>query len=161
MKRFFGIFGSGFVIGAVFGAAFWYLASPLWIDQVVNENLAAPSEAQVIAGGSFVDADGGHRGKGEVTVLRLPTGQVEIQLSAFEVTNGPDLEVWLSAHPNPQESGHVKSEDFLSLGRLKGNIGDQSYLVPNGTDLSGYKSLVIWCEQFGVLFSPAVLAPQG
>jgi hypothetical protein len=48
---------------------------------------------------------------------------------------------------------------WLSLGALKGNVGDQAYSVPEGTDVTAYKSVVIWCEQFGVLFSPAALAP--
>jgi len=44
-------------------------------------------------------------------------------------------------------------------GQLKGNIGDQNYDIPAGTDLSAYGSVVIWCEMFGVLFSPATLNP--
>ena len=30
--------------------------------------------------------------------------------------------------------------------------------VPAGTDLTAYKHVVIWCEQFGVLISPAKLS---
>ena len=95
----------------------------------------------------------------EVVTVQLPGGTYEVQFTAFEVTNGPDLEVWLSAHPDPQSSGDVKGEPFLSLGQLKGNVGDQAYSIPAGTDVAIYPSVVIWCEQFGVLFSPAVLAP--
>jgi hypothetical protein len=160
MRRFIGFFGSGFVMGAVFGAIIWYLFSPLLFDEVVSENLDGGSGFEVIAGGILVDADGAHRGTGEVTIVRDTDGMIQVQLSAFEVTNGPDLEVWLSAHPDPQSSSDVKGEAFLSLGQLKGNVGDQAYYVPMGEDLSAYKSLVIWCEQFGVLFSPAVLTPR-
>ncbi|MEL6921688.1 MAG: DM13 domain-containing protein, partial [Pseudomonadota bacterium] len=42
---------------------------------------------------------------------------------------------------------------------LKGNVGDQTYTIPADVDLKQYKSVVIWCEQFGVLFSPATLTP--
>jgi hypothetical protein len=30
--------------------------------------------------------------------------------------------------------------------------------VPPGTDVSDYKSAVIWCKQFAVLFATALLA---
>ena len=150
------IFLAGAIIGAPVGAFLWYAFSPLLFDEVVAENL---TEAQTVATGQFRDADSAHRGMGTATLVQLPGGTYEVQFTAFEVTNGPDLEVWLSAHPDPQSSGDVKGEPFLSLGQLKGNVGDQAYSIPAGTDVAIYPSVVIWCEQFGVLFSPAVLAP--
>ena len=137
------------------------MASPLWIDQVVSESL--PSELQVseVASGSFRDADSSHKGSGNVQVLRTEGGAGLVRLTEFQVTNGPDLEVWLVANPDPQTSQDVKTSEWVSLGQLKGNIGDQTYNVPVDVDLSDYGSVVIWCEQFGVLFSPASLAFQG
>ena len=46
---------------------------------------------------------------------------------------------------------------FVDLGRLKAFKGSQNYPVPAGVNLAGYGSVVIWCEQFGVLISPAAL----
>ncbi len=46
---------------------------------------------------------------------------------------------------------------FVDLGRLKAFKGSQNYTVPAGVSLSNYGSVVIWCEQFGVLISPAKL----
>jgi hypothetical protein len=92
-------------------------------------------------------------------VVALPGGGFEVQLTEFQTTNGPDLEVWLSAHPDPTSSDDVKGAEWVSLGQLKGNVGDQAYAVPEGTDFSAFRSVVIWCEQFGVLFSPAALSP--
>ena len=48
---------------------------------------------------------------------------------------------------------------FVNLGKLKGNVGNQNYEVPDGVDISEYGSVVIRCELFGVLFSPAALTP--
>ena len=158
MKRNLFIAIPSFVIGAIVGAAFWYLASPLWIDRVVSETLVHVEEALILAQGEFQDTDTVHRGKGTARVLALPAGGIEIQLSEFEVTNGPDLELWFSDHPNPASSSDVTTGNWLSLGLLKGNIGDQSYLVPSGTNISEYRSIVVWCEQFGVLFSAASLS---
>lgn len=150
------IFVFGMIVGAPVGAFLWYAFSPLLFDEVVAETLV---DAQVVATGAFRDADGAHKGRGNAVLVALPGGAHEIQLSAFQVTNGPDLEVWLSAHPDPEKSADVSGSDWVSLGQLKGNVGDQAYAVPAGTDVSGFKSVVIWCEQFGVLFSPATLSP--
>ena len=156
MKRWLTTFAIGFWVGVPAGAFLWYAFSPLLFDEVVSEQLVV---AEVVATGEFRDADLAHKGSGIVSLVALPGGGHEVQLSAFEVTNGPDLEVWLSAHPDPAKSADVKGAAWLSLGALKGNVGDQAYRVPEGTDLGAFKSVVIWCEQFGVLFSPAVLAP--
>lgn len=157
MKRFLLIAVPCFLAGAVFGAAFWYLASPLWIDRTVSETLVTASTSQVLASGSFKDADFAHKGSGQATVVQLDTGP-ELQLSNFNVTNGPDLKVWLSAHEDPTSATDVLDNEWLSLGPLKGNIGNQSYSIPADADLTKYKSVVIWCEQFSVLFSPASLS---
>ena len=151
MKRFLKIAIPVFILGFAAGNAFWYLASPLWIDQVVSESLPAELQVSEIASGTFRDADSSHKG----------SGNVQVRLTEFQVTNGPDLEVWLVANPDLQTSQDVKASEWVSLGQLKGNIGDQTYNVPAGVDLSAYGSVVIWCEQFGVLFSTASLAFQG
>lgn len=156
MGRFFKIAIPVFLIGFIAGNAFWYLFSPLWIDRVVSE--AAPITVGDIPlkTGSFVDADRTHKGKGTAQILQAPNGLV-LSLTEFEVTNGPDLEVWLVKEPDPKTSADVKASQWLSLGQLKGNIGNQSYMIPDGTNIDEYGSVVIWCEQFGVLFSPATL----
>ena len=161
MARFLKIAIPVFVFGFLTGNAFWYLASPLWIDQVVSESLPSELELTQVAKGSFRDADGSHKGEGIVNVLRTESGAGLVRLTEFQVTNGPDLEVWLVAAQDPKTSNDVKTSEWVSLGQLKGNIGDQTYSVPDGVDLSAYGSVVIWCEQFGVLFSLASLSFEG
>jgi len=155
MLRFLKIAIPVFVIGFVAGNAFWYLFSPLWIDNVVSEQLPAELMLSEVKAGEFRDADSAHRGKGNAAVLEGGAGTQLLRFTEFEVTNGPDLEVWLVKASNPQSSGDVTASEWLSLGQLKGNIGDQTYIIPEGTDVSQYGSAVIWCEQFGVLFSVA------
>ena len=86
MKRFLKIAIPVFILGFVAGNAFWYLASPLWINQVVSESL--PSELQVseVASGSFRDADSSHKGSGNVQVLRTEGGAGLVRLTEFQVT---------------------------------------------------------------------------
>ena len=46
----------------------------------------------------------------------------------------------------------------MSLGRLKGNQGDQNYEVPAGVDLDGFSSVVVWCDRFNSAFGAAALS---
>lgn len=93
--------------------------------------------------------------------MLLRTGQTVLpRLMEFEVTNGPDLKVYLSASDNVTSSGDVTDAAWISLGPLKGNIGDQTYSLPTDADPADFRSVVIWFEQFGVLFSAATLMPD-
>jgi hypothetical protein len=139
-----------FLIGFLSGNAFWYLFSPLWIDQVVSEALPPELMVSLVREGSFQDADRAHQGAGNALLLETASG-------AHLVTNGPDLEVWLVEDPRPLSSGAVNASNWVSLGRLKGNIGDQTYQIPADVDVTRFGSVVIWCEQFGVLFAWAAL----
>jgi hypothetical protein len=143
------------LVGFVLGNAFWFLASPLWIDVEVNEQFVETAVDERLAAGSFVDADSRHKGSGNAAIIRQTDGSHVVRFTNFEVTNGPDLKVWLVAHPNPQSKADVLDNDWVTLGPLRGNIGDQTYDIPAGTDLSKYGSIVIWCEAFSVLFSTA------
>ncbi len=73
------------------------------------------------------------------------------------MTNGPDLHVYLAKHPDPTTSGEVNDNGYLDLGGIKGNQGSQNYSIPAGTDISLYKSVVIYCQPFHVVFSVAPL----
>ena len=125
-------------------------------DQTVEEGMMA-SDPLVIARGEFHDADSVHQGSGNALLYRLADGTHVLRLGDFKVTNGPDLAVYLVKNDNPSNAAEVTS-GFLNLGKLKGNVGNQNYVIPAGTDLSQFNSAVIWCELFGVLFSAAPLS---
>lgn len=125
-------------------------------DRAAAEDM--PSSAPtVIASGEFVDADAIHKGSGQAIVYGLGDGRHVVRFENFRTTNGPALVVYLSKHPAPARASDVTERGFISLGKLKGNIGNQNYTVPPGTDIGEYNSVVIWCELFDVLFSPAAL----
>jgi hypothetical protein len=103
---------------------------------------------------------GVHVGAGEAVVYQLADGSRILRLQNFSVDNGPDLYVYLvPIDPVPNASGS-DIPGYYSLGRLKGNIGDQNYELPADLDLSQYKSVVIWCQAFAVPFSAAPLTAQ-
>lgn len=150
-----------FLFGFVTGNAFWYMASPIWIDREVSEFLPSDASLTVVRTGRFSDADRAHEGEGVAEILLTADGTHLLRLSDFRVTNGPDLKVWLVTAADPKASRDVSASEWLSLGPLKGNIGDQIYPIPEDAEIDRYRSVVIWCEQFSVLFSPAPLAEGG
>ena len=147
-----------FVVGFGAGAAFWYLAGPLFVDRVVDEALPPSFMAEAVARGEFRDADAVHKGSGTAEVLVTGAGDAVLRLTDFSVTNGPDLEVWLVEAAGIGSSADVTASTWVSLGPLKGNIGNQTYVIPPEIEPDAYRTVVIWCEQFGVLFSAAELA---
>ena len=112
----------------------------------------------VLASGQFGGVDGFHKGEGKALVVQLPDGERFVRFESFKVTNGPDLYVYLSGHPAPRNSGELHEGSALEVARLKGNIGNQNYPLPARADISKFKSVVIYCKQFGVIFSTAELA---
>lgn len=90
----------------------------------------------------------GHSVTGEVNVYDS-SGQLVVVLDPFSSQNGPDLKVYLSKDE--------KASEYLNLGPLKSTNGKQSYGVNGSPDLSQYKYVMIWCQQFSVLFGIAEL----
>jgi hypothetical protein len=109
-------------------------------------------ETGVLLRGDFQDGDPGHDGSGTAEIQRLPDGTLNLFLSNFSVTNGPDLFVVLS-----RDAGGSYTEGDLVLEGLKANNGNQNYVIPADTDLSQFKTVIIWCRAFDVDFSFAVL----
>ncbi len=115
---------------------------------------AAPVIERVVEG-AFVDRS--HPTGGQAVVLSDGTAQRFLRLEGFATDNGPDLNVYLSAAPPDAPEGAF-DDDFVDLGDLQGNVGDQNYEVPAGVDLDRYPTVVVWCVRFGVAFGAAGLA---
>ncbi len=111
------------------------------------------AEAVSLISGDFRDADRFHRGSGRATVYRLEDNSHVLRLEDLNVTNGPDLHVLLMVDPE----GGDKSQGYLDLGKLKGNIGNQNYPIPDDADVSRYHAVMIYCQPFHVVFSTAPL----
>lgn len=115
----------------------------------------ASNADQILTQGSFYNL--AHLSSGEALVYQLADGNRILRFQNFSVDNGPDLYVYLMpVDPVPNVSGS-EIPGYYSLGRLKGNIGDQNYEIPADLDLSQYKSVVIWCQAFAVPFAAAPL----
>lgn len=106
-------------------------------------------EPTIIQRGSFVGADDFHFGEGAALLIGTAPGAYTLRFEDFSVRNGPNLFVYLSTDPN----GY--SDDALNLGDLKATDGAFNYDIPTGTDVSQFKSAIVWCKAFGVLFATA------
>jgi hypothetical protein len=119
---------------------------------------SAPTEPVELATGTFISRE--HETTGTARILRLPDGQQILRLEGFETSNGPALFVYLSQNAAEGEDGAF-DDDYLDLGELKGNIGDQNYVIPAEVDPLGYTSVVVWCDRFSVSFGAADLVATG
>ena len=152
----------GFAIGAVLGTGFGFAVGILVFPYLfpppeVNELLSGKTESEALAHATFIHAnpaDPIHYGRGTATIyadlLRLEPD--------FGVGPGPKFHVYLVPIADVTPDTDVERTMFVDLGRLKAFAGSQNYAIPEGVELENYQSVVIWCEQFNVLISPAAIS---
>ena len=115
----------------------------------------ATGQPVVLSSGEFFSGE--HSTTGTALVIALPDGSVVVRFEGLDTSNGPDLRVVLS----PDEASESwEYSDRLILEELKGNIGEQNYVLGADVDLTGYRSVVIWCERFSVAFGAAAIDVQ-
>jgi len=156
------LFLVGGMLGTAFGVALGFFLFPfVFPPPPAAEQLSETDRrGAVLAEGTFIHAnpsDPIHYGKGSVAVR-----QDSVFLNAdFEVGPGPKFHVYLVPKAQIRSSGDLTGQMFVDLGRLRAFKGSQRYAIPAGLDLSKFQSVIIWCEQFSVLISPADLARKG
>jgi hypothetical protein len=112
---------------------------------------SAAAAAGVLRQGEWRDGAPGHHGEGVAKIIRTEDGTLVLRLEAFSVTNGPDLFVVLS----PDDDGY--GDGSLTLSGLRATDGNINYDIPAGTDITRYRSAVIWCRGARVTFAYATL----
>jgi hypothetical protein len=149
----------GSVLGTGFGGALGFFLFPFVFPPppAADQLNEADRRSSLVAAGKFIHAnpaDPIHWGKGGVTVRQ---DSVFLE-SDFEVGPGPKFHVYLVPKAAIRASGDLSGQMFVDLGRLRAFKGSQRYAIPAGLDLAKFQSVIIWCEQFSVLISPADLA---
>lgn len=125
-------------------------------DDAMPETVEPPASGPVdLATGSFVSRNR-YTVSGNATAYQLQDGQRLLRLQDFESTNGPDLYVYLTV-AGASDDDAALAADFIDLGVLSGNIGNQNYVIPADTDLDLYDTVVIWCRRFTTSFGVADL----
>jgi hypothetical protein len=153
------IFLVGAVIGTGFGVALGFFLFPfVFPPPPAMEALSESDRVKLVATGTFIHAtpsDPIHWGRGKVSVYE----QAVFLEPDFEVGPGPAYHVYLVPKATIRAEADMKNVMFVDLGRLRAFKGSQRYAIPAGVNLKDYPSVIIWCERFGVLISPADLKP--
>jgi len=100
----------------------------------------------IVKSGNF-EGLAGHSAEGLAKIIEVD-GSIFLRFEDFEVTNGPDLRVYIT------QDGDVKKG--VHLEKLKGSKGNQNYEL-NDIDIEQFNSVVIYCQPFGVYFGQAEL----
>nr|WP_244376102.1 DM13 domain-containing protein [Streptomyces ficellus] len=154
----------------------WFEPWALWVDETVKEELPsatstgggraepgtaaspAPAGPRELARGELISHE--HATTGSVKLVQLADGTRTLRFEGLDTSSGPDLRVWLTDAPVKagRAGWHVFDDGkHISLGKLKGNKGDQNYALPAGIDWNAYTSVSIWCDRFDVSFGAAEL----
>ncbi len=151
------IFALGGVLGTGFGVALGFFIFPyVFPPPTAAEQLADAEHSKLVASGSFIHAnpsDPVHYGKGRVSVYE----HAVFLESDFEVGPGPAFHVHLVPKASIRSTSELKDVMVVDLGGLRAFKGSQQYAIPAGVNLKDYPTVMIWCERFGVLISPADL----
>ena len=163
---------AAFVLTA--GATGGYLAVQTLVDDRVNEDVVTAARAggeEGAAGGRHKNQGGGgadpnvllasggfasleHTTSGDVEWIDVADGGAVLTLTEFETDPGPDLRLYLSS---PDAGTGSAGEEYVDLGALKGNVGDQQYEIPLDADLDRLSKVLVWCRAFSVGFGEAQL----
>jgi len=152
----------GIPIVAVVLLVAWYAFRPerLVVNRRVDEALptaqGGPS-AQPLESGRFYSIL--HPTEGTATIFQMGDGTRVLRLTSFRTSNGPDVHVYMVAADDAKDVATVQRAGFIDLGVLKGNIGDQNYMLGSDVDLGKYRAVSIWCKRFSVNFGAAALKP--
>lgn len=130
-------------------------------DSLTGDGADEPADPPVaadgvvdLATGDFISRD--HGTTGAVRVVELADGSRFVRLEDLATDNGPDLFVWLTTNTADGHEGAFRDE-YVNLGRLKGNIGNQNYELPADVAIEEWQSVVIWCDRFSSAFGAADL----
>ena len=116
------------------------------MDDMMGKDSSKQTGPGIIKTGKF-EGLAGHNAKGIAKIIQ-GNDMTFLRFENFEVTNGPDLRVYITAGGDVHKGIHLE--------KLKGSKGDQNYLLEN-IDLGVYDTVVIYCQPFGVYFGKAQL----
>ena len=132
-------------------------------DQASDPGAGDEPRRVELVSADFIDAE--HGTSGRAVIYLREDGSRYLRLEDFETSNGPDVHVWITDRVSGGDCegcsdswGIYDDGDYVKLGSLKGNIGDQNYEIPDDADLADMKSVVIWCDRFNVAFGTAAIA---
>jgi hypothetical protein len=116
---------------------------------------ATTASATTTLSGMFDHRPGVDTVAGNATLGKTSDGKVILRFENLNSANGPDLHVYLSKQVSPATTQQVM--DGVEVGKLKATTGASNYELAATTDISQFKSVVIYCKSFSVIFGYANL----
>jgi hypothetical protein len=148
---------------------YWFGPQRLVLDREVAEALPTPTGTtgpstgegsieeppgvEELGSGEFRSLE--HGTTGLARIVELQDGSRFVRLENLDTSDGPDLRIYLTDQPVSDDRGVWDDGEYLDLGALKGNVGDSNYRIADDVDLSGFRTVVIWCRRFTVGFAVA------
>ena len=122
-------------VAAIAVLAGWYAFRPerLVVNRQVDEAMPSAqssSSTQPLESGQFYSIL--HPTQGTATIYQMNDGTHVLRLTNFHTSNGPDVHVYMVAADDAKDVATVQHAGFIDLGVLKGNIGDQNYMLGSG-----------------------------
>ena len=147
------------VIAVVGGGTFAaFRPDKLFVNDRVNESFPAQTigaaAPALISEGNFTSQ--AHHTQGAASLYKTGASYT-LRLMNFATSNGPDVHLYLTQGEGT-DNASIKAGHFLDLGNLKGNIGDQNYVLPANFNPAHYHGVSVWCKRFAVGFAGTDLA---
>jgi len=96
--------------------------------------------------------------QGSYYIEKLNNGERHLVLSEnFKTKSGPDLKIFLSPLSLAEVNGNNAVEGSYQLTELESTKPGQRFEIPDEVDLSKYKTVLIHCEEYSVLWGGAEL----
>ncbi len=125
-------------------------------DRFINDDVPSAVGQNRIIGGQFQSALGTVEAEGDMTIYETVDGSHIIRFDDLNITNAPEMRVYLSAASNPLTQEEMEQNgNFHTVAELLGNAGNQNYSLAPEIDLSGYNSVVIYSEALGIVVAYA------
>lgn len=142
-----------------------FVAGVITVQIVAPELLSRSENRMPEAVSARLAAAGDFTGFGDIQLAEgraqlLDAGELALlRFTNFEVSEVPNLSVWLSRALAVDRGEEVRAIDIRVVGPLKLTQGDQAYLLPEGLNLAQYRSVLIWSDEFDEPYGVAALEP--
>ena len=145
------------VLGAVAVPVVAYVIVPALVRTTLVEDLPERSadasdsiRAETLRQGELVRINAVDYGSGRVRLVRIGV-DLALRFEDVDIAGAPDMYVYLSDRTDGQLG------TFVDLGKLKATNGSFNYPVSASVDISTVRSVVVWCRQFSVTVTYALL----
>src|SRR5437667_279793 len=129
---------------------------PALVKSTLVEDLPATAASSVappvetVRRGELMRINAADYGSGLVRIVKIGPDRF-LRFDDVDIAGAPDMYVYLSDRSDGQPG------TFVDLGKLKATNGSFNYPVSASVDISTVRSVVVWCRQFSVTVTYALL----